>query len=416
MAAACPASFIDMSGITKSLQTTLKMLWFSLAILTTLLVCIEAFAFGYYFVRRTLSGSDRAEAFIKTQVAKMPRDGYPNPADQTWFAPYWKEFDKSTYGSEEWVSYSNWHRHAFTGQYINVDHDGRRVTWNQESKDPSGLVKIALFGGATIWGTGARDEFTIPSYVSKILAEKYPHRFKVVNHGQDAYVSTQEVIALLREIQNDRIPDIVVFYDGFNDIAASVLPRSAGIPLNEDDRIREFNILHPARTHDFYFELLSRTNTFQLLQGLRRALWPETLADTSTNTDNQVLASADIRLYLRNVQFATALGREFGFATEFFWQPSVYTKIHATGVETSIIRSSGSFAALYRRAHQAMREVQRTAASSHVRDISNALDRYAGTAFIDTSHTTELANEVVAREIVDDLKDILDHSATRVAH
>jgi hypothetical protein len=62
-----------------------------------------------------------------------------------------------------------------------------------------------------------------------------------------------------------------------------------------------------------------------------------------------------------------------------------------------------------------MKQVDRTAGLTNFRDISNVLDGYAGTAFIDTVHATELANEMIAREIVADLKDTLEQAASRAA-
>jgi hypothetical protein len=264
-----------------------------------------------------------------------------------------------------------------------------------------------------MWGTGARDEFTIPSYVSKVLAEKYPHRFVVVNYGQDGYVTTQEVIALLREIQSNHSPNIAVFYDGYNEVYTAYQAGAAGIPMNEDNRMREFNILHPSRTRDFYFEVLSRTNTFQLLQGLRTALRPGTVLSQSNGPDNQVLARDAVRVYFRNLEAVAAMEKQFNFTAHFFWQPSVYTKSKPTPAEESMIHASGPLAALYGQAHEAMKQVSRDTPPANFRDISNVLDGYAGTAFIDTVHVTELANEAVAREIVSDLKQNLEKAVSR---
>jgi lysophospholipase L1-like esterase len=396
------------------LKTALKIAWLGIAILSTLLVCIEGSAAAYYLARRILSGDDRADAFVRTQVARMPRDSYPNSADQTWFAPYWKEFRESTHASSPTAtSYSNWHRPAFQGKYINVDRNGRRATWNQDLPNGQAPIQVALFGGATIWGTGARDEFTIPSYVSKTLAEKYPHRFHVVNYGQDQYVSTQEVVAFLREMQKDNVPDIVIFYDGYNDTFAAIQAGAAGIPLNEDDRTREFNLLHPSRKRDFYFEALSRTNTFQLMRGLQNALWPRIQADSLTETANDELARDVVRAYFRNVEFVTAMEKEFGFTSRFFWQPSVYTRARPTEPEKSIIRGSPQGASFYRRVHEAMKETDRAAGPANFTDISGVLDGSAATAFIDATHSTELANQVIAHEMVADLEDTLEQAASR---
>jgi hypothetical protein len=381
--------------------------WVNLAILTTLLVCIEGFAFGYYFLRRTLSADDPVGAYVRTQVSKMPRDGYPNPADQSWFGAYWKEFSDSTYASD-WVSYSNYHRRPFSGKYINVDRDGRRATQNLDPSDAPGAIRLALFGGSTIWGTGARDEFTIPSYVSKMLAEKYPHRFRVVNYGQDRYVSTQELITLLRTIQVNHVPDIAIFYDGYNDAFAAMQAGAAGIPMNEDDRTREFNILHPSRARDFNLEFLRRTNTFQLLKGVWAVLRPERVMDSAQGKDIEVLAVDTVRVYSANVELVAAIGRQFGMAVRFYWEPSVYTKAPLTEAEESIIRSSEHFARFYTHIQDAMRQNRRLAGRSDFRDLSNVLDGYDKTAFIDNHNVTELANEIIARRIVDGLTDTIE--------
>jgi hypothetical protein len=389
-------------------KRVLKIAWYSLAIITTSLVCVECLAFAYYFLRPVLSGYDRVDSFIKAQVSAMPREGYPNPADESWFGPYWKEFNDSTFGSSEWTSYSNWHRRPFKGKYINVDENGRRLTWSEGQRITEGPIQIALFGGATMWGTGARDEFTIPSHVSKVLAQTYPRQFSVVNYGQDAYVSTQEVVAFLREIQMNNIPDIVVFYDGFNDASAAVHSGVAGIPLNEDDRMREFNILHPSRAGDFYLEALRRTNTFELIEGLRNRLWFRTAPDSFEEEKNEEDLALDVvRVYFRNVEFVRAIARQFGIVARFFWQPSVYTRVHPTEPERSIIRATAHAGHIYGLVHEAMKQVEQTDHPASFRDLSTALDEYPGTAFIGTSHATEIANELVAREIVADLQDTL---------
>jgi len=134
--------------------------------------------------------------------------------------------------------------------------------------------------------------------------------------------------------------------------------------------------------------------------------------------DNDALARDVVKVYFRNVEAVNAVKKEFGMVAHFFWQPSVYTRTHPTEMEQSIIHASGHVASFYRRVHEEMKQVQRTAGPANFRDISNVLDGYAGTAYIDTVHATELANEKVAREIVSDLGETLEQatSRTRVAH
>ena len=43
----------------------------------------------------------------------------------------------------------------------------------------------------------------------------------VVNFGESGFVSTQGVIQLILELQSGNIPDLVIFYDGVNDVYAA---------------------------------------------------------------------------------------------------------------------------------------------------------------------------------------------------
>lgn len=162
--------------------------------------------------------------------SRLAADVYEN---QDRAEDYFREFLQS--GDVEWYSYVYWRRKPYQGKYINIDNKGIRRTWNKpaSSKD----VKIFMFGGSTLWGTGARDEFTIPSLVSKKLQAKWGTDVQVTNYGESGYVSTQELIALMLELQRGNVPDIVVFYDGVNDTFAAFQSGVAGIPQNESNRV-----------------------------------------------------------------------------------------------------------------------------------------------------------------------------------
>ena len=63
-----------------------------------------------------------------------------------------------------------------------------------------------------MWGHSVSDKSTIPSLVSKIL------KLDAVNYGEQAYNSRQELNLLLDNLENIKKGDVVVFYDGVNDV------------------------------------------------------------------------------------------------------------------------------------------------------------------------------------------------------
>ena len=165
-------------------------------------------------------------------------------AGVSWADEYLKELEECSV--TRWTSYVYWRRQPYQGRHINVDADGVRRTWTCP-EDGSGTgepLRIFTFGGSAMWGVGARDDFTIPSFLARKLQEK-GIRCQVTNFGESGYVSTQEVIALLQQLRDGNIPDLVIFYDGVNDIYSAYQQQVAGLPQNEFHRAREFNVSQP---------------------------------------------------------------------------------------------------------------------------------------------------------------------------
>ena len=123
---------------------------------------------------------------------------------------YWKEFkqaNKVTY--HPWVL---WRRKPYDGQFISIDQDGIRRTLHTQCDDKA--FTIWMFGDSVMWGAGAPDADTIPSYIAADY-EKAGHPVCIVNYAEKGYANTQEVIALIEELKHARRkPDEVLFYDG----------------------------------------------------------------------------------------------------------------------------------------------------------------------------------------------------------
>lgn len=95
-------------------------------------------------------------------------------------------------------------------------------------------------------GTNARDTFTIPSLLARAV-EGRGINVEIINFGETGYVSTQEVITLLLQLRQGNVPDIVIFYDGVNDTYSAYRNEIAGIPQNEFNRVKEFNLTKSER-------------------------------------------------------------------------------------------------------------------------------------------------------------------------
>ena len=311
--------------------------------------------------------------------AKMPS----REASDAYAGVAWQDAYRSEHRAAKdmrWEPYLYWRRKAFGGEHIFVNEQGERRTWALEPAPAAATVWV--FGGSTIWGTGVTNEETVPSWLARHAANQ-GMSLNVRNLGESGYVSTQGVIALLRELQRGERPDVVVFYDGVNDVFAALQAQQAGIPQNEVLRQLDFaagrgNVVAWALRH---------------LQGIAK------LTGTARpDIDVSSLADSVAETYQTNMRAVAALGEQFGFDAFFFWQPSVFSRDHPTAFEQRIIDASW-------RTHRALQvaataEVRmRLAEQDRFVDLSSGVDGARETVYLDFAHLGPRGNEIVAREI-----------------
>ncbi len=85
-----------------------------------------------------------------------------------------------------------------------------------------------MFGGSTTWGEGQRDEYTIASDLAR-LGETAGTPVIVRNFGQRGWAHFQEMILFEQLLAAEPAPDIVLFYDGANEINVQALG-AKGVP------------------------------------------------------------------------------------------------------------------------------------------------------------------------------------------
>jgi len=98
-----------------------------------------------------------------------------------------------------------------------INSDGFRSPEISENK-PSNTFRVFVVGGSTTYGSGVNDANTIPSLLQKKLDEKnYAQTIEVINAGFSGARSIEE-IKLVKEKLLNFAPDIIIVYDGYNDV------------------------------------------------------------------------------------------------------------------------------------------------------------------------------------------------------
>lgn len=327
------------------------------------------------------------------------RNGVTGPH---WASEYIQEFVAV---QTRWHPYVYWRVAPQRGKHINVDQAGIRRTWNASATPAPGHQKIFMIGGSGMWGAGARDEFTIPSFVAKQLAADGRSKAWVTNHAQVGWVSTQGVLSLTLELRKNNIPDVVIFSDGINDMWAAFQNGVPGLTINEDNRIREFNLtadgdLRPTLVRRLaLFTVTDRVLT--RIAGPRRAGRP---GEDPAKTDQ--LAQGVVDAYLWNVQHVEALGARYGFKTLFFWQPTLFTKRVLSDDEREEMRALKNARAVdyVRQTNKVLNGRLQTGKYPNVHNLEHVFGDTPQTMFLDSMHPLEPGNERIATVMVEILR------------
>ena len=318
-------------------------------------------------------------------------DVYPNKSIAR---NYFIEFDGSAEG--EYAAYLGYRRMPnYTGEYINIDERSVRNTVN-ECRNSHGMLKIFVFGGSTMWGDGVTDEGTIPSLLSNELCGNNIS-VEVTNFGESGYVSTQEMIKLQLELRNGNTPDIVIFYDGINDIYSALENNEAGLPRNLKNRKDDFNSRDRLNLAEAF--PLSRKMLYRISRILNKD------KNQRGNDIDPQLINETATIYLSNVKLIKSLESEYNFKSFFYWQPSIITKTTLSEDEKTKIRKSNQpVEFIY---IPVSREVVK---SEDVRDLTDVFRDYNSSLYIDWMHISENGNEIIAKEIANDIQNYLNNS------
>jgi lysophospholipase L1-like esterase len=311
--------------------------------------------------------------------------------DQAWGRAYWQEF--SAVSRRFYEPYVTWRRGPFDGETINIDDEGLRQTPGAVCTEDA--YTVFAFGGSTMWGTGSPDGSTIPAYLQRGLAGQQERPVCVVNFGELAYVSTQSLIRLERQLQSGQVPDLVIFYDGINDVYAAYQSGQAGVHQNLDEVRAVFE-----RQERPFSLWLGSTNTVRLLNRVLSGINSEQPVGSTYKTMGVAaapLASSIVQVYGQNVRMVDALAQKYGFATLFFWQPVIAIGDKALTEDEEALRSEmdPDLVTLFELTYEQVKE--RAATEPNLYDIADVLDEETGGVWIDSWHVTPVGNEQIAQ-------------------
>jgi lysophospholipase L1-like esterase len=355
--------------------------WAQLGFAIVLLAVIGGlFALTAAVVQRTGINNQLRGSLDYREIAFIDDGEQPSSSE------FWQEQSQTRV---RWSPYTYWVVDQLQGQYIRVDATGLRATFDQNI--PTDAPVLGVFGGSTVWGEGARDNYTIPSQIANLLlAKDTPYR--VINYGQTGYVSTQDLLLFQMQLLNDNVPNVAIFYGGFNDVLSAYSQNITGVTLQESQR-------------------LSDSEAGRLLRIGQPILRPvtENLSqyDLSLVSSNDGSAQSIVTRYLANVQMIATLAQAYDVQVLFVWQPSIIYKNQLiegeVGADQRMRTERAGFAELYADADQLLRAQLAQDNPHNILLLSDLFKDDDRPLFYDLVHITEEGNQSVAQAIVDAL-------------
>lgn len=305
-----------LTTIWRATQTT----WLIVGITLIMLVIVES----CFRVKGALSEKSATKPNPAAQ-ARDPRTTEP------WSADFTREYDATR--PQRWKSYVYFGRLPnFRGRYINIDSLGHRVT--PQPRTGTTFAKVFFFGGSTMWGNDNRDDHTIAAEAARRLQPLAPSgsHIEVTNFGESGYVFTQGLLQLMLELRAGNRPDVVVFYDGINDVGTTVQYGVAGIPQNESKRVSEFAMGRVLDRTGFERGWRKDVKAWRLLasQAFEQLATVAWVRSKKAPPPQQFIAAdsaarSTVRIYAENARIIEALGRAYGFVPIFVWQPALHS-------------------------------------------------------------------------------------------
>lgn len=346
---------------------------------------------------------------------------YKTFLDKDW--KYIKRFkglqDEDIYFRNKYLSYAVWGYYDKKGIYVNIE-NGFRKTYSPPHKEGVYQKTIWFFGGSAMLGQGSPDDYTIPSYVSKILARKMPNIFwKCENYGIGGYVNFQEIILFIKLIQKKKIensmelPDFIIFYDGVNDYIAA----TQGYPL-EHHNFTEIKSIFENRLDNDTAKLLLHTAV--LITKRIREFFPNISAVLKINKKDISAGEPDLRPLLKesalaynfNYNLCKEISEEGEFKIYFIFQPTIFKKLNLSEYELSHTNRSSGSCTLWEYFYNSIKELDfEEGKNITFLDFTKILDDIKNTVFYcwgDWMHTNWLGNRIIANKIAEIIKaDIL---------
>jgi lysophospholipase L1-like esterase len=321
------------------------------------------------------------------------------------------------------TTYDMSHHQRGVAHYTNED--GFRVPapgYRIARTHPPGQLRIAVLGGSAVQ-MGSTWEDTLPGSLRAVLRKAEPGRdIEVINGGIVSAISRQSVAELVFTVSPYQ-PDVVIVYDGYNDLFLPITYESRpNYPYNFQTMEDAWNAWRDERQDSLWRLMLSRSYVFNLLS---RAAPANTAAQAAEGfymganalrpqqaIDNPALVKEHVARYLDNWRTVIALAAAYHYRPVCVLQPtagldrawaSAYIAHGFAMRKDDADRWVAAFALFYQEADRQVRALQAQYPGVHI--VSMAGQHLpARSSFWDLVHVYDEVNTDIATRIYQEIR------------
>ena len=267
--------------------------------------------------------------------------------------------------------------HNYRGRFFNVIDNIRHTVGHNAS--PTNHLYIV--GGSTVYDSEVPDEYTIASQLQKLINSAMLN-INVVNLGVTSVHSAQQLERLQRYVKLKK-NDIVIFYDGVNDVVHRFFDR------NLDWQIPNTKI---------------QAITIRIIRGLARRSaffrwFNETFATKKTFPFDKQFASKAADDYVAAIKVAHNYVTSRRAIFYHFLQPTLATKKPKDAYERKLMKTRGEMIPVglmdvFEKSYPVIRE--RFLPLPYNYDLSDAFDDFTVSPYLDFCHVNEVADKRIA--------------------
>ena len=354
-----------------------------LCVVVTLCVVILAGVELYSYWRYLPLAGDVMEPAIKLELAEGQ-----NAAERE----YWREFEQAN--KVTYHQYVLWRRQPYQGEEIVIDDNGVRRTLHTRCDDKT--FTIWVFGDSVMWGAGAPDGETIPSFIAADY-EKAGKPVCIVNYAEKGWSNTQEVVGLIEYLKHaSRKPDVVFFYDGGTEAFAAYQNHRPDVHSNYNS-FKKF-LDNWGASQKAGFSYLTQTNTYRFLEKIAvKEPFHRRDAGDKPELDTDAMAQAVMANYLQNMDLVGLLARQYGFRPIFAWYPNMAVghkplSPYEQQVLDMEYKKFPNLGVMYQAAYNQARKVSRP----ELVYLGDLLDDQQASLYVGISHLRPEGNQIVA--------------------